>query len=194
MSIPMRQLSKDMIHHMQISFATMRQPILTRQYMALAAFPGFYTSKSLFYAHEFWYRDEPLRPYFEKFNLVMSTDFAQVVLAPLFGVHACFHLQMLDAYVMPSSGSNINRQADFWPIKTGNIHQFASLPIVESLTETKFGRRRSKFCICIRKWCGLSMLNHMLLDYGLDRNTKTHTTRRKWISCTRRVPRSPARQ
>jgi hypothetical protein len=33
MSFPMRQLSNNMIHHMQISFATMRQPILTRSFL-----------------------------------------------------------------------------------------------------------------------------------------------------------------
>jgi hypothetical protein len=79
----MRKLGSNIHHGMMISFASMRQPILTRQYMALASFPGFHTTKSLFYDHELWYRDEPLRPYFNKFNLVLATPLVQVVIAPL---------------------------------------------------------------------------------------------------------------
>jgi hypothetical protein len=104
MTRPMRKLSNDMIHHMTISFASWRQPILTRQYKALASFPGFQTTKSLFYDHEFWY--------FAKFNLVLSTDLVQIVLGPLFGVHACFHLQMLHEYFMSSSGSDLVRESN----------------------------------------------------------------------------------
>ena len=83
MSRPMRKLGNDIQHHMMITHASVRQPILTRQYMALASFPGFKTTNSLFYGHELWYRDEPLRPYFNKFNLVLATPLVQVVIAPL---------------------------------------------------------------------------------------------------------------
>ena len=99
MSRPMRKLGTEIHHHMAISNASLRQPILTRQYMALASFPGFATTKSLFYDHELWYRDDSLRLYFDKFNLVLATEFVQVVIAPLFTPHACFHLQMLKDYI-----------------------------------------------------------------------------------------------
>ena len=114
MSRPMRKLGNDIQHHMMITHASVRQPILTRQYMALASFPGFKTTNSLFYGHELWYRDEPLRPYFDKFNLVLSTDYVQVVIAPLFGLHACFHLQMLMDYMMPTSVHGVSQESKIW--------------------------------------------------------------------------------
>jgi hypothetical protein len=137
---------------MTVSYATMRQPILTRQYMALAEFPGFHTSLSLFFAHEFWYREEPLRPYFNRFNLVLSTEHVQIVLAPLFGVHACFHLQMIHDYVMPTFGGNLVRESTSWVT-------YCSL---DNSTEThcfkidKPNRVRIKnIQVALRKWCKL---------------------------------------
>ncbi len=93
-----------MTNYMADAYAEMRQPILTRQYMGLAEFPGVATATSLFYDHEFWYSETLLRPYFSKFQLVMLTEHVQVVLAPLFGIHACFYLQMIHDYVMPVDG------------------------------------------------------------------------------------------
>ena len=114
MSRPMRKLGTEIHHHMAISNASLRQPILTRQYMALASFPGFATTKSLFYDHELWYRDDALRLYFDKFNLVLATEFVQVVIAPLFTPHACFHLQMLKDYIMPTNVYDVLQESQMW--------------------------------------------------------------------------------
>ena len=114
MSRPLRKLGTEIQHHMAISNASLRQPILTRQYMALASFPGFATTKSLFYDHELWYRDDDLRRYFDKFNLVLSTELVQVVIAPLFTPHACFHLQMLKDYIMPTNVYDVLQESQMW--------------------------------------------------------------------------------
>ncbi len=114
MSGPMQKLGIDIQHNMMVTHASVRQPILTRQYMALASFPGFQTTNDLFYGHELWYQEELLRPYFDKFNLVLSTDYVQVVIAPLFGLHACFHLQMLMDYMMPSYDQGLLRESKMW--------------------------------------------------------------------------------
>jgi hypothetical protein len=117
MSIEMQQFGTDMTVHMAGAYAALRQPILTRQYLGLVEFPGVATSKSLFYAHEFWYGEQHLRPYFSKFDVLLSTDRVQVVLAPLFHVHACFHLQMLQDYVMPLSGDEWLQASTEWASK-----------------------------------------------------------------------------
>jgi hypothetical protein len=114
MDAPTQRLGTNLHHYMAVSYATMRQPVLTRQYMALAEFPGVHTSPSLFFGHEFWFREDPLRLYFDRFNLAWSTEHVQVVLAPLFGVHACFHLQMLHDYEMPASGGDLVRESTSW--------------------------------------------------------------------------------
>jgi hypothetical protein len=117
MSIPMQKFGADMTDYMADAYAEMRQPILTRQYMGLAEFPGVATATSLFYDHEFWYSETLLRPYFSKFQLVMFTEHVQVVLAPLFGIHACFHLQMLHDYVMPVDGDQWAEASNEWASK-----------------------------------------------------------------------------
>jgi hypothetical protein len=81
MSIPIQKFGSDMTLYMAEAYVEMRQPILTRQYMGLAEFPGVVTATSLFYDHELWYGETLLRSYFSKFNLVMSTEHVQVVLA-----------------------------------------------------------------------------------------------------------------
>jgi hypothetical protein len=104
MSIEMQQFGTDMTVHMAGAYAALRQPVLTRQYLGLPEFPGVATTTSLFYAHEIWYGEQHLRPYFSKFDVLLSTPRVQVVLGPLFRLHACFHLQMLHDYEMPASG------------------------------------------------------------------------------------------
>ena len=114
MSLQMQKFGTELNFHMAGAYAALRQPILTRQYLGLAEFPGVATATSLFYAHEFWYGETLLRPYFSKFDLVLSTERVQVVLAPLFGVHACFHLQMLQDYAMPVSGEAWLEASNHW--------------------------------------------------------------------------------
>jgi hypothetical protein len=117
MSVPMQKFGSDMTLYMAGAYAAIRQPILTRQYMGLAELPGVATATSLFYGHDFWYGETLLRPYFAKFNLVLSTERVQVVLAPLFGMHACFHLQMIRDYVMPLNGDDWAEASNEWASK-----------------------------------------------------------------------------
>ena len=114
MSVEMQKFGTELTVHMAGAYAALRQPILTRQYLGLVEFPGVATATSLFYAHDFWYGETLLRPYFSKFHLVLSTERVQVVLAPLFGVRACFHLQMLHDYAMPVSGEAWLHASNEW--------------------------------------------------------------------------------
>jgi hypothetical protein len=117
MSIEMQQFGMDMTVHMAGAYVALRQSVLTRKYLGLVEFPGVVTTTSLFYAHEFWYGEPHLRPYFSKFDVLLSTERVQVVLAPLFRLHACFHLQMLHDYEMPASGDEWLQASTEWASK-----------------------------------------------------------------------------
>jgi hypothetical protein len=98
------QFTKDVHYHMKWLTADRRQKILTDQYLNLASFPGHDIDNDLFFSNEFWYEKDGIRAYFEKFNIKWSTEYVEVGLGRLFNTKPCFHLQMLDHYVMPPYG------------------------------------------------------------------------------------------
>jgi hypothetical protein len=72
------------------------------------------------------------------------------VIAPLFGPHACFHLQMLLDYSMPTSGSDLLRESNSWAAN-------CCLDIADETNSFKIANpnriRVNNIQAALKKWC-----------------------------------------